>query len=183
MTIDVLKQFEDEPSEYPPTPSGLSVKATELDANMVWARIEAYTAHRFTQREVVWTLLGDGGDEWHPQLTPIVSKQAHIWANDAWEAVKLVDAPLGFCLPSGGTYKITAQVGGGNVPAPVSGAFERLAEYLAGARSSTDEPGASNSKFSVGSTINFEVTRSPAWLARAMQLSGAADLLRPYRRA
>ena len=28
-----------------------------------------------------------------------------------------------------------------------------------------------------------EIERNPAWLGRALQHSGAADLLRPYRRA
>jgi len=47
------------------------------------------------------------------------------------EALTLLDGPLGICLPHGGTYRITAQVGAGDVPAPVSEAFRRLAEYSA----------------------------------------------------
>lgn len=179
MTIDLIKQFEDVPAAYPAAPSGLSTAAAALDSDMIWSRIEAYTAHRFTVREVVWTLLCDGGDQFHPPLTPVVSREAHVWQNEAWEAVTLLDGPLGICLPYDGTFKITAQVGAGDVPAPVSEAFRRLAEYLA------DDPGtagASSTSVAIG-PIQEELTRNPAWVARAMQLSGAGDLLRNYRRA
>lgn len=177
--IDLIKQFEDVPAAYLDAPDGLSDDAAALDAAMIWARIESYTAHRWTPREVVWTLLGDGGDQWHPPLSPIVSRVAHVWRNEAWESLTLLDAPLGVSLPFDGTYKITAQVGAGDVPAPVSEAFRRLAEYMA------DDPGR------VGTTsftdkigpLEESVNRAPTWLARAMQYSGAGDLLRPYRRA
>jgi hypothetical protein len=176
--IDLIKQFEAVPATYPDAPVGLSDEAAALGASMIWARIESYTAHRWTPREVVWTLLGDGGDQWHPPLTPIVSREAHYWG-DQWEGLTLLDGPLGVCLPFGGTYKITAQVGAGDVPAAVSEAFRRLAEYMA------DDPGR------VGTTsftdkigpLEESVNRAPTWLARAMQYSGAGDLLRPYRRA
>ncbi len=125
--IDVIKQFEAVPAAYPNAPAGLSTKAAALDASMIWARIEAYTAYRFTVRELVWTLRGDGGDEFHPRLTPVVSRVADIWANEAWEAVTLQDGPFGICLPVDGVYRITAQVGAGDVPAPIYQAFQRLA--------------------------------------------------------
>jgi len=176
--IDLIKQFEDVPAAYPAAPAGLSAAAAVLDADMIWARIEAYTAHRFSEREVVWTLRGDGGDQWHPPLTPVVSRAAHYWG-DHWEGLTLLDGPLGVCLPFDGTYKITAQVGGGDVPAPVSEAFRRLAEYLA------DDPGtagASSTSVAIG-PIQESLDRNPNWVARAMQHSGAGDLLRPYRRA
>ena len=176
--IDLIKQFEAVPAYYPSTPPGLSTDAAALDASMIWARIEAYTAYRFTVREVVWTLSGDGGDEFHPRLTPIVSFVSHVWASSAWEAVTLEDGPLGVCLPVDGIYRITAQVGAGDVPAPIFEAFRRLAEYLAPGE---HNPGASAFKMDLGPMANEE-TRAPTWVARAMQLSGAADLLRPYRR-
>ncbi|QLL41899.1 hypothetical protein [Sulfitobacter pontiacus] len=181
--IDVIKQFEAIPSAYPDAPAGLSEKAAALDAAMIWAKIEAYTAYRFTVREVIWTLRGDGGDEFHPRLTPIVSRVSDIWASDAWEAVTLLDGPFGVCLPVDGIYRITAQVGGGDVPSSVFEAFRRLAEYQVGARKSTSEPGASAVRTSIGDDLELEVERNPAWVAKAMQYSGAGDLLRSYRRA
>ncbi|UOA32201.1 hypothetical protein DSM110093_01986 [Sulfitobacter sp. DSM 110093] len=182
MTVDLIKQFEDVPENYPAAPSGLSIRAAALDANMIWARIEAYTAWRFTDREVIWTLIGDGGDQFNPRLTPVVSHMAEQWLNENWRPLTLLDGPLGIILPSDGTYKIVAQVGGGDVPAAVSEAFRRLAEYLGGARNSTNEPGASSVRTSIGDDLDFEVERNPNWVARAMQQSGAGDLLRPYRR-
>lgn len=179
MTIDLIKQFEDVPAAYPAAPAGLSTAAAALDADMIWARIESYTAWRFTEREVVWTLVGDGGDQFHPPLTPVVSRVAHVWREDAWVSLTLLDGPLGICLPHDGTYRITAQLGAGPVPAPVSEAFRRLAEYLA------DDPGtagASSTSVAIG-PIQETLDRNPAWVARAMQLSGAGDLLRKYRRA
>ena len=176
--IDLIKQFEAVPDDYPDTPSGLSTAAAALDADMIWARIEDYTAYRFSVREVVWTLTGNGGDQFNPRLTPVVSSVAHFWGDD-WEDVTLANGPLGICLPFDGTYRITAQVGGGDVPAPVSEAFRRLAEYLA------DDPGtagASSTSVSIG-PIEESLNRAPTWLARAMQYSGAGDLLRSYRRA
>jgi hypothetical protein len=177
--IDLIKQFEAVPADYPTAPAGLSTAAAALDAAMIWGRIEDYTSHRWTVREVVWTLTGGGGDQFHPRLAPMVSRVAHVWDGAAWEALTLLDGPLGICLPRDGTYRITAQVGAGDVPAPVSEAFRRLAEYMA------DDPGR------VGTTsftdkigpLEESVTRAPTWLARAMQYSGAGDLLRPYRRA
>jgi hypothetical protein len=181
--IDVIKQFEAVPAVYPDAPSGLSTAAAALDAAAIWARIEAYTAYRFTVREVVWTLRGDSGDKWHPRLTPVVSRMAELWGSDAWEPVTLLDGPFGDCLPVTGIYRIIAHVGAGNTPAPVLEAFRRLAEYLEGARKSTSEPGASSVRTSIGDNLDFEVDRNPAWVARAIQYSGAGDLLRPYRRA
>ena len=182
MAIDLIKQFVEAPAAYPAAPSGLSARAAALDADMIWARIEAYTAWRFTEREVTWTLIGDGGDQFNPRLTPVVSREGHVWRQEAWVPVDLLDGPLGIILPFDGTFKVTAQVGGGDVPAPVSEAFRRLAEYLEGARNSTNEPGASSVRTSIGDDLDFEVERNPNWMARAMQQSGAGDLLRPYRR-
>ena len=179
MAIDLIKQFEDIPAAYPAAPAGLSTAAAALEADMIWARIEDYTAHRFTVREVVWTLLGSGGDEFHPRLTPLVSRTAEYWTGSAWEGLVLLNGPLGIALPFDGTYKITAQVGAGVVPAPVAEAFRRLAEYMA------DDPGrvgTSSYTDKIG-PMEETINRAPNWLARAMQYSGAADLLRPYRRA
>lgn len=180
MAIDILKQFEAVPAAYPAAPSGLSPDAAELGADMIWARIEAYCAHRWTPREVVWTLLGDGGDQFHPPLTPVVSREAHHWDGTVWASLTLLDGPLGIALPFDGTFKITAQVGGGEVPAPVLGAFKRLAEYSA---DTEERAGATDYSVNMGGAIQESFRRYPSWMARAMQYSGAADLLRPYRRA
>lgn len=164
-------------SAYPATPAGLSDDAAALDAAMIWARIEAYTAHRFSDRQVVWLVEGEGA--WTPPLTPVTALTAEKWEMGAWVAATLPDGPYGYYLPSDGPYRITAQVGAGPVPSPLSEAFKRLAEYMA------DDPGRVGTSEYIDKTGPLEETikRNPAWLARAMQYSGAADLLRSYRRA
>lgn len=177
--IDLIKQFEGDPAAYSAAPAGLSTAAAALDSDMIWQRIEAYTAWRFTEREVVWTIVGDGGNQFNPRLTPVVSHVDHVWREEAWVSLTLLDGPLGICLPYDGTFKVTAQVGSGDVPAPFSEAYRRLAEYL------SDDPGtagASSTSVAIG-PIQEELQRNPNWVAKAMQHSGAGDLLRPYRRA
>lgn len=176
MTV-TLKQEEAVPATYPAAPGGLSPVAAALDASAVWQRIESYTAHRWTSRDVVWTVEGEG--DWTPPLVPAVLTVAETWETGGWVRTTLPEGPLGYCLPGDGPYRITATVGGGNVPAAVLEAFRRLAEYLA---DETDRAGLSQYSVKVGE-IEESYDRSATWVARAMQLSGAADLLRPYRRA
>jgi len=173
---ETLKQVETV-ATYPAAPAGLSDAAAALDANVVWARIESYTAHRFTSRAVVWTVEGAG--EWTPPLTPATIIDAEKWESGAWVTVTLPEGPYGFDLPGDGPYRITGTAGAGPVPAPVAEAFRRLAEYMA---EKQDHHGTSSYKVSVG-PVDLEASRNPAWIARAMINSGAADLLRPFRRA
>ncbi len=175
--VEILRREEAIPASYPPVPSGLSAAAGALDSDAIWARIENYIAHRWTSREVVWTVQGPG--DWVPDLTPHTVTATEIWESYAWAAVTLSASPLGGReLPSEGPYRITASVGGGVVPAAVSEAFRRLAEYLA---EDAGQRGASSWTLDLGE-ISETIERSPAWLAKAIQNSGAADLLRPFRR-
>ncbi|WP_417424102.1 hypothetical protein [Hoeflea sp.] len=177
-----IKQSEAIPASYPDAPAGLSTAAAALDADMIWQRIESYVAHRWTERAVVWTV--EGPNEWTPPLTPATISTVEIWNGTAWETCTEPDSPLGgYWLSGEGPYRFTATVGGGSpaptVPASVNAAFARLAEYMA---EDTGKAGASNEKTSVG-PIDLDVSRNPAWMARAMINSGAGDLLRQFRRA
>jgi len=175
-------QQEDVPVSYPATPSGLSTKAAALDPAMIWARIETHIAHRWTPRAVVWII--DGPGEWVTPLTPATISTSEVWNGAAWISASLAASPLGgFDLTGAGPYRITASVGVGTPPAPVNEAFKRLAEYIAGGRDQLDEPGATSYSTDIGGDLQWSVTRNAAWMARALQNSGAADLLRPYRRA
>jgi hypothetical protein len=169
-----IKEDEAIPASYPATPWGLSAKAAALDANFIWARIEAYIAHRFAEREVVWTVEGPG--EWTPPLAPATITASEVWSADAWQAATLAPSPLGgFVLTGCGHYRITADVGDGPVPSCVSEAFKRLAEYLAALMAS---PGIRQNSTDGLETIEYDASA----IARAMERSGAGDLLRPYRR-
>jgi len=176
--MEILQRDEAVPASYPAIPSGLSTAAMMLNESALWARIEAHTAHRFTTREVVWTVEGPG--EFKPDLQPATITAREVWDGVAWITASLSDGPLGGVLLAGeGPYRFTADVGGGDVPAPVYEAYRRLAEYLA---EHGNPAGASSYSYRLGD-VEETTQRSPAHVARALQNSGAADLLRRYRRA
>ncbi|MEM9714934.1 MAG: hypothetical protein AAF826_00300 [Pseudomonadota bacterium] len=176
--VEIIKQTEAAPDNYPGLPSGLSAMAAALDTDALWARIESHITYRFTARELVWVIEGLKGDDWTPPLASVVSQVAQKWDGGAWVSVALQDGPLGLCLPSDGLFKVAAQVGAGPVPAPVSEAFRRLAEYLA---DDGDQAGVSEYSFWIAE-MSESFKRNAAWTAKALQDSGAADMLRPYRR-
>ncbi|ORE94848.1 hypothetical protein [Aurantimonas sp. 22II-16-19i] len=174
---ETIEQAEAIPEGYPQAPAGLSTAAAALDPSMIWQRIEAYVAHRWSARDVVWIIEGPGG--WKPPLTPATIASVEIWNGETWETVMLSPSPLGgYCLPGCGPYRFTGTAGGGDVPAAVSEAFRRLAEYMA---SKPGKAGATTEGITAGS-ISLTHRRSASWLAEAIQNSGAGDLLRTYRR-
>ena len=179
-----LKQVEAIPATYPAV-TGLSVAAVALDPAMIWQRIESYIAYRWTARAVVWTVEGSG--EWTAPLTPATLTTVEVWDGAAWVEAFPVASPLGgYDLAACGPYRITATVGSGTPPAAVLEAFRRLAEYSVEVRKDgmvSGHPSHTSHSTDIGDAIKESYTRSANWTARAMQLSGAADLLRPYRRA
>lgn len=170
---------------YPDAPGGLSDAAAALDPNFIWARIEAYTAHRWSVRDVVWTVEGEG--PWEAPLFPATLESVEVWESGGWTDCTPAASPWGgYDLPGDGPYRITAEVGAGPVPAAAQEAFRRLAEYSVEIGEDgmvVGHPSHTSHDTEIGSAIKESFTRSPTWAARALQLSGAADLLRPYRRA
>ena len=174
---DLLHEIENKPAAYPAAPS-LSSAAAALDANSIWERIENYIRTRYTERQVVWIVEACHNENWTPPLSPVVSLSAEVWTDGAWVSTDLTEAPLGYTLPKYGTFRITAQVGAGEAPNAISEAFRRMAEYSV---ERFERAGAMGGTVSVGS-INLSYSRTAAHAAKALQYSGAADLLRPYRR-
>ena len=171
-----IKQDEALPESYPTLSPAVP--------DEVWQRIESYIAWRYTPRTVVWTVEGCG--EWTPPLTPATITKVEVWSDgaNAWEDITATapDAsPLGgYWLAASGPYRFTATVGSdATVPALVAKAAQRLSTYFA-AKPGT--PGARSERIEAGS-ISIQRTRSESWMAAAIQNSGAADLLRGYRRA
>ena len=143
---------------------------------IAWQRIERYIAFRYSPREVVWRVLSDGCD-WHPPLAPVVSLTVSTGGETPYEPA--FGSMGGYVLPSG-IVTVTAIVGAGPVPAAVAEAIKRLAEYYA-----SEKPmptGARSYSASVGQ-LSESMIADPAHLGRAIQNSGAADLLRAYRKA
>jgi hypothetical protein len=164
---ETLHQTEATPAAYP-----------NVDYPFLWHRIEAYTARRWTPRNVTWLVRGPG--EWVPPLAPAEVVQAYIWTGDDWAEITLATAPRGFDLQDG-RFKIDCTVGTDNAaPAAVLEAFDRLSKYVVAEVAGV--PGASSYSIDMGQ-LSESITRHPAFMARALDNSGAADLLRPYRRA
>ena len=179
--MELLRRQEAVPSSYPEKPSGLSAAADALNGDMIWARIESYIAWRWTPREVIWNVQGPGA--WAPDLHPTTISASEKFVSSAWQSVSL-DAEWngGFYLEGNAVYRFTGEAGGqspADVPAEVDEAFKRLAEYLA---EGVDRHGAGRYEVDIGG-LKESFDRSPKWIAQALQLSGAADLLRKFRRA
>lgn len=173
-----LKVIEAAPASYPVV-VGLSEKAFALNPAMIWGRIEGYVSHRWAARDVTWVVEGPG--EWVPPLSPANITRVDLWTAGAWVEAFPAASPMGgYELACEGPYRVEATVGGGSVPAAAQEAYRRLAEYFAGADAMP--PGVTSLDTSFGE-IKRSSERAVTWLARAMINSGAADLLRPYRRA
>lgn len=166
-----VQQIEAVPQDYPVVigPSG-----PRGFAAWAWQRVESYTAQRYTARQVTWTIEGEG--DWTPPLVPAVVTLAEKWEATEWVEVNLPLGPYGHFLPGEGPYRITATVGGGDVPEAVSEAVRRLIAY-------STEIGTNADGFTAVQDGEVSFERAATWAARALQNSGAADLLRPYRRA
>jgi hypothetical protein len=177
-----IKQIEGVPASYPSAPSGLSTAAAALSNETIWLRIEQWISHRFASRTIQWVVEGCG--EWVPNLVPATITTVESWSCGAsvWEVADpaLEASPMGgYLLRHSGPYRFTGAVGAGPVPEAVSEGYRRLAEYLA---ASPGSPGASSYRSEVIGIGTEEVTRAQSWMAKALHNSGAADLLRPYRR-
>lgn len=175
MTATTLSEDEAMPAEYPnvfgwdgdihlPLPGDATVHS-----HIAWQRIEWWTNTRWTVRGV--TYVAEGPGEWTARLRPFTITTSEVWNSDAWQAVQLQPSPLGgVILPGAGPYRITGTAGDGTPPPEaVREGWRRLNEYLLAA---------ANSKYNESAATEDIAT---GWAARQMHLSGAADLLRPWR--
>jgi hypothetical protein len=170
-----IKQTEAAPASYPAAPSGLSAKAAAIDPAVIWSRLEHFTAYRYSPRNVVWVAEGCGA--WFPPLAPATIETIERWEAGAWVEDETLSAScMGGYVLQPATYRFSGSVGAGPVPAIVSEAYKRLAEYLACANIA---PGIRQETIDgIGSTA-FDASA----IARAMERSGAGDMLRTFRRA
>ena len=196
-----MRQLEAEPATYPSANPSVHFRGQKPPRELIaaiWSRIEAYTAHRFSPRQVVWTVEGEG--EWAPPLAPTTIETIEIWQDGAWMETGLEVGPYGFVFRSCGPFRITATVGPIGVVSEVDGetvvtyptppavaqAVRRMLDYSRVPLG--DMAAATRMAIPVGSTASdapgqeLEFERPAAWLGRALINSGAADLLRSYRR-
>ena len=175
----IIRTTEGNPSDYPAI-TGLSDLADGLNKAMLWRRIEHHVAYRWGVRNMLWTVEGAG--EWLAPLGPAVINSIFIWQGNGWIAATPDATPLGYELDYG-TYLFDATVGTDytdGAPDDVEEAFRRLAEYAAAEDGLP--PGVSEYSVNFDGSITERTLRSPNHLAKALVNSGAADLLRSYRR-
>ena len=136
----------------------------------VWRRIEAFIGRRWTPRPITFTVEGPG--PWIPPVAPFAIDTAERWdaASRMWIVATAEPAPLGFDL-SADVWRLSGTAGDGAfMPAEVAEAAMRLFEY---------SRGIAENHWHEGALVEGVAYK---WTARALELSGAADLLRPYRR-
>lgn len=171
--IEILEQDETVVT-YPTTPSGLSADAAAIPPAVIWDRLYSYIAHRWGETHVSWRVQGCG--EFRSRVTPCTTHDVFYWSNSGWILTALKSGSLGVELSADNIWKIDATAGDQvmTVPPAVARAYVLLAEYMA----STQKNPAGVASLTSGQ-LSLRFTRDHA--ARALQQSGAADLLRPYR--
>lgn len=176
-----IKQVEAIPAEYPNvTPYAHTNRDSfdedaAIDPALIWQRLESWIAHRWGERQVVWMV--EGEDEWTPPLTPATLVSAEKWEGTAWVPVTTIEGPYGYCFIGDGPYRVTATVGASDAPPEaVQEAFRRLHEYSRGVAEQWRNEAASYRGRDGEQAV-------AGHSAKSIHLSGAADLLRNYRRA
>ncbi|MBI6628272.1 hypothetical protein [Pontibaca salina] len=186
--MSLLHIDEAEPATWPVVLGDLSPAAAALEPALIWQKIEAFIRCRWAERSVTWIVNGGAyrsgaGAYWTPSLYPAGALTVEVWNRDSedWQSVQVKKTPLGGCLLArNDTYRITATVGSTDAPpAAVLEAYRRLAEYIAAEQSAP--AGARSYSIDVGQ-ISESIRLDPTHMAKAIYNSGAADLLRPYRR-
>ena len=163
--------------------SYLELSAAGRDA--VWARIEDWIAFRWGERSCVFIVETGARRTWRPPLAPFVVETVELWTGEAWEAVTLVPDYCGaFVLGYADAYRFTGTLGTDDAPpADVAEAYRRLADHVVAIRVHSPMLGSSKHEQATAHGASVSIERSPSWAAKAMHNSGAADLLRRYRRA
>jgi hypothetical protein len=179
----ILHQFtEGQPAAWPVI-AGLSDAAARVPPGVVWGRVEAWITTRWPERSAVAIVQGPG--RWQPALSPFTVATVETWAQNAWalldtEQVAQIASPLGFTLDGEALFRFTGVLGDDDatVPGAVLEAARRLAEFFAMGQ---NEGGAAfHEAEKLGDYSRHG--RPVNWMARPLELSGAADLLRPWRR-
>lgn len=156
---------------YPPAPDGLSDDAAAIEPAVIWDRLETWCNFRWSEAETEFTVNPPHAVQWVPPFGPFVVDLVNGEAatTDQFGAVTIRDRS-----------KLRCTIGGATPSETVLAAYRRLAEYFA----ATDTAPAGVQRYAVNiGDISETYSRRSDHLARAMQNSGAADLLRKFRKA
>lgn len=172
-----LEIIESAPATFPPIPN----LAIGIDPGTVWARLDAWNAWRWGERNCSFVVEGPG--DWRAPLLPFSTLTIEVWFDGAFVSAVLPPSPLGgYCLESVGPYRFAGLLGDtADPPEAVFEAARRLGQFLVTVAARNFD-NAILTKESSEEVDSFEYG-SPNVAARAMQYSGAGDLLRRYRRS
>lgn len=174
------RQIEEQPDSWPPIDSTSSVPESAI-----WQRIEQWIAWRWPERKVTWLVEGDG--VFRPPLLPWKVTKVEVFAGCWQDTEDYTESPIGLYLPYG-LSRITADVGDNTTEPPaVMEAAARLMAYMQELAESPFGEASAVTNFSQATAKEGDLTlgfsRTMKAKAQALQLSGAADLLRPWRYA
>jgi len=143
----------------------------------LWRRIEQYIVWRWGERPVEWLIRGPG--LFLPPLKPVNVTAIDRYSAGQWLPQGQIPTPFGVDTPPG-YYRIRGVAGKNETPpADVLEAYTRMAEYTTSVKED-GRVGAMSVSDSVGG-VTLTVRRSVQAMARALEYSGAADLLKAYR--
>ncbi len=171
-----LEIIESAPPTFPDIP-GL---VESIDAATVWARLEGWINARWAERDC--SFIVEGAGHWRAPLYPFTVATIETWEAGEWVTAVIPPSPLGgYCLEGVGPFRFAGILGAADAPpAIVLEAARRLGSYLVAVASRNFE-NALVMRQTSDELDSFEYG-APYNAARALQYSGAADLLRRFRR-
>ena len=147
------------------------------DPAWAWQRVEAWLSHRWAARTIVWTVEGPG--DWTSPLTPATITEVAEWRDLEWASISVDPSPLGGLTLPCGTFRVTATVGDDTAPpAAVQEAIARLVAY----HDAAGKTAPYSAYRETVAQVTVETEQPSLNVARSLQQSGAADLLKPWRR-
>jgi len=141
------------------------------DDPVIWDRLEAFCNFRWSETVMEFVVNPPCEIQWQPPYEPFTVDLVNGEAAtpDDFGAVTLREKS-----------KVRATIGGATPSATVLKAYERLADYMA----ATDDAPGGTSRYSVTiGDLSESWSRHPDYMARAIHNSGAADLLRKFKKA
>ena len=162
-----------------------SVSWIDYEDMSLWRRIEQYVNWRWGERSVEWVIKGEG--LFVPHLKPVTITTVERFSKNgtpilppgSWVEYTPRRSPFGVELPDG-YYRIQGTAGLNEVPpADVLEAYTRLRDYLEAIKEES-HIGATTVTDSVPG-VSLMVRRPIQAMSRALEYSGAADILKAYR--
>ncbi|MEQ9260938.1 MAG: hypothetical protein RIG84_17765 [Roseovarius sp.] len=171
MTSQFIESETEVSVAYPDAPEGLSTEAAAIPAAVIWDRLESWTNYRWSETVTDFVVNPPCEVKWQPPYAPFVvdSVDGETATIDGFGQVILRSKSVVRCT-----------IGGATPTETVNAAYIRLAEYMA----ATDDAPGGVSRYSIDvGDISESWSRKADHMAKAIHNSGAADLLRRYRKS